>query len=184
MRWYEQLLLPFLPSPPSCLSIRLVSHLYLTCLSAQTSCLRPEPKKKNLPVAPGGSCPVIFLVATCLTYQRPLSPPCPWILGGSGYKMYLLVPWETLHSKWNGQDMVLPAQPRMSAQFIGQPLSGPALSPGWRFPWASVSCGFGLPSLWDLHKTKQLHGSFSACCHSQRHNCLGANKWKNHLNVY
>ena len=28
--------------------------------------------------------------------------------------MYLLAPWETLHSKFNGQDAVSSAQPRMS----------------------------------------------------------------------
>lgn len=141
-----QLLPPSLPPPPlPCLSMKLVSPLCTAHLSAPILFLRPAPENRGLPAPAGGGCPVVFPVATYVLYQRPISPWCLWVLGDSGYRMYLLVAWETLHSTWNGQDIVSPARLRMYAQHTGSNFWGLPSVPGWQYPWASASCGFGLP---------------------------------------
>lgn len=69
---------------------------------------------------------------------------CLWVFSAQGAGMYLLAPWETLHSKFIRQDVVSPAQPRMSvcpAHLAASSWSCPQL-PGWQFPWASASYGF------------------------------------------
>lgn len=82
-------------------------------LSVQTLCLRPVPVNRNLP-GPPGRYALVQDTAACILYQWPLYPWCLWVFSGSGYRMYLSAPRETLHSKFNGQDAVSPAQPRRS----------------------------------------------------------------------
>lgn len=79
-------------------------------------------------------------------------------------------------SKWNGQDMVSPARPRLGSHLLAL-----ALALGWQSPGPQPPVG--LASLWDLYKTKQLHGSSSACCHIRDRTVWGSPKRKNHLNV-
>lgn len=141
--------------------IRLVSHLYPAPLSAQTLCLRPAPANRGLPAHPGAGVPWYF--------QRPLV----FCINGLFFLPLGLWWLRVERTCWQPGGPSTPSgmgrtwSPLLTQ--VGQLPPGPGPWPA--VPGASAACG--LASLWDLYKTKQLHGSSSACCHSQRHNSLG-----------
>lgn len=127
---------PSRPLLPPSLFVRLVAHLYLAPLSAQTLGLRPAPANRGLRRHPAAG--VLWL------FQRPLVF-CTNGLFFLPLGLWWLRVWDILvgsrggpplQVEWAGHGLPCSTQ-------IGQPPPGPGPWPA--VPWASASCGFGLP---------------------------------------